>query len=442
MNMNSQQSRPIVCSDSPGRHYGSIVLLLIALCSFLFGYAIGFAGDHKDVSAYTLLGTEKTVLHDSIVHYRYDLQVGPEEFDRIRVHRVVRERPNRRPVDTVDGLFMLPGAPNSFEMIFMSPLVSDTVEWDHSITSFLAKNDIDVWGMDYRWALVPPETTDFEFMQDWGLQRDIDDAETALQFAQKMRQSTGQGSGRLHLLGFSHGTRVAYSLVGEETQKPYGHRIVKGFVPVDFLSKTDDEAFKANACANADSAMNRLNAGIYYEDDGAFLKFVADLAEYNPDGASPIAPTLTNLQFLFLVVVSGDTWHFCGGTIDGLDYTDPQLLIDSIQAAPSFFPVRASYDATTIICDEIESPFDDHISEIAVPILYVGAAGGLGELGLYSLSLTGSEDITVHIVQLQPDELRMIDFGHADLFFSDDAETLAWRPILDWLVAHSSPKRR
>jgi len=42
-------------------------------------------------------------------------------------------------------------------MIFMEPLISQVPDWDHSVTAFLAKNDIEVWGMDYRWALVPSQ---------------------------------------------------------------------------------------------------------------------------------------------------------------------------------------------------------------------------------------------------------------------------------------------
>ena len=106
---------------------------------------------------------ERTVLHDDIVHYRFEVRVGLGAFDVIRLHRVVREQHPYRPVRTVDNIFMLTGAPNTFEMIFMEPLISSVPRWDQSIAIYLAKNNIDVWGMDYAWALVPPETTDFTF---------------------------------------------------------------------------------------------------------------------------------------------------------------------------------------------------------------------------------------------------------------------------------------
>jgi dienelactone hydrolase len=64
--------------------------------------------------------------------------------------------------------------------------------------------------MDYGWALVPPEETDFEFMGQWGLAKDVAHAEAALSFVRSIRVDTGQGNGKLHVLGFSYGGLVAY----------------------------------------------------------------------------------------------------------------------------------------------------------------------------------------------------------------------------------------
>lgn len=40
------------------------------------------------------------------------------------------------------------------------------------------------------------------------------------------------------------------------------------------------------------------------------------------------------------------------------------------------------------------------------------------------------------MVSLLPPGDRIADFGHADLFQADDAETLVWEPILEWLETH------
>ena len=69
-------------------------------------------------------------------------------------------------------------------------------------------------------------------------------------------------------------------------------------------------------------------------------------------------------------------------------------------------------------------------------MLYLGAAGGFGEAGVYTTTLLGSSDVSVHLVSLLPPELAVSDFGHGDLFQADDAQTLVWEPLLAWLEAH------
>lgn len=81
-------------------------------------------------------------------------------------------------------------------------------------------------------------------------------------------------------------------------------------------------------------------------------------------------------------------------------------------------------------------PWDDHLAEITVPVLYVGAAGGFGEAGVYTTTLLGSSDVSVLLVRVQPPELVIADYGHGDLFQAEDAETLVWEPLLTWLEAH------
>jgi len=79
-------------------------------------------------------------------------------------------------------------------------------------------------------------------------------------------------------------------------------------------------------------------------------------------------------------------------------------------------------------CGEVDVSFDDHLGEIAVPVLYVGAVAGAGDRGFYTATLTKSKDVNKVIVNRPR-------FAHADLFLAKDAETLVWKPILDWIKA-------
>jgi hypothetical protein len=397
-----------------------------------------------------IVGSQRTVLQDDIVHYTFDVVLGPGEFDAIRLHRVIRERRPHRPVATVDGVFLLTGTQNTFEMIFAEPLISSAVPWDQSVAVFLAKNDIDVWGMDFAWALVPPGTSDFGFMESWGLQREIDSVKEGLAAARSVRVATGQGNRRLHLLGFSYGVPIAYAIAGEETLLPPGQRHVKGLVAVDSELKPNDEARRLAACANADNREAQIAGGNFVDDTGVLLKLVGDLAKFFPDDSSPIAPLfglpqglLTNWQFALFLGALHDPWHFAGGEFNpfgipiGLRFTDPRLWVDLIRAAPPFMPLRALLDLAKTRCGQVDVPFDDHLAAIALPILGVGAAGGAAPYH-YTASLTASRDVETFTVQLLSNAERPFDFGHGDLFTATDAEALVWQPLLDWLIDHRS----
>ncbi len=388
---------------------------------------------------------DRTVLGEDVVHYRYDVVVGPGNFDRIQLHRVVREERPWQPIHTITGVLLLPGNPNSFTMIFLEPSISAVPAWDHSVAAFLAKNNVDVWGMDYRWALVPADAENFEFMKQWDLQTDINDAQAALSLARTIRRDTGQGFDQMHLLGFSWGVYLTYAIGNQETQLQHSRRNVKGLIPVDYgMVFAADDPFREESCNYIAQDQAMYDVGTYNYDNTS-LKMIGDLARSAPDDRSPFGKRFTNYQFALLVGGSPahpDNWHFVGVTYDsagrptGLEFTDPWIWIDVLRAAPPYAPVLAFVDADNVGCYDVVAPFSDHLGEIDLPILYVGAGGGTGVHGYYSLSLTASTDITKFNVQLHPDNERALDFGHADLFTARNSETLVWQPILDWLVAH------
>lgn len=388
---------------------------------------------------------ERTVIGEDIVHYIFKVTVDTGPYDKIRLHRFIRE-PADQPIPNLEGILLLPGASSTIMGIFGKSLNSQDVAWDHSILIYLAKNNIDVWGMDYAWSLVPAKRKDFDFMKDWTIAKDARHAADALSFARTIRESTGQGTSKLNLLGFSYGVPVGFSILSDETQRSEGKRNVQAFIPVDEGLKysASDSALRAEACAMADSLQSALDSGTYAENVGLWLSALASLAESNPEGPSDTIPGLTNYQAL--LYIAGDpqaSWHLSAVYFDkdGLPidfrFTNPGLAVDALQALSPYWPVKAEWEEYSLPCDEVNVPGFEHIDQIKVPILYVGAAGGyFGEHGYYTLTLTASEDISKFNVQLLPDKKRGFDFGHADLFTADDAETLVWKPILNWINTH------
>ncbi len=135
-------------------------------------------------------------------------------------------------------------------------------------------------------------------------------------------------------------------------------------------------------------------------------------------------------------------YHLVGGPFDaatqlptGLTWTPEPAFFALLQRAVPYQAFAEVVDTEALLCGKLDLPYDDHLADIAVPVLYVGAAGGFGAQGLYGLSLLGGPDKTARLVRLLPEASRAEDFGHADLFLATNAPEEVWTPILQWIQA-------
>ena len=395
-----------------------------------------------------LISLTRTEVTQGIAHYKFEVDLGKDEFDLIRIHRVVRERRPYRPVHTEGAVFMIHGSGQDFDDIFLRPGVNQP-DAQNSSPVYLAGNNIDVWGIDLAWTLVPEETSDFSFMQDWGVERDVDHTLKAMTIARLVRGLTRQGFDRLNLMGFSYGVSVAYAAAGRETQQHRIQRDIKGIIAAEGAMKyaDEDEASRISTCNRAAAAQEQINNGIYQNNNGIIFGQIGNLADSKPEEPSQLLPWLNNRQAaLFLGIAPppnppAPSWHFVGGQLrgnppvpGGLLYTESSRWIQLLRGLPPYQPRLSEKDINACLCNEEEVTIDDHLGEIKVPILYLGAAGGFGEQGLFTSSLTKSNDITEHIVNLK---FNQRSFGHADLFMANDAAELAWEVMRQWLVGHA-----
>jgi hypothetical protein len=394
-------------------------------------------------------------LGGGIAEYTVVLHVGAGPNDLIGLHRVVREEAPFRPARAQRALFMTHGDIWGFDAAFLA-------DPSRNLPVFLARNGVDVWGIDLRWVRVPATTTNFTFMKNWGIEQDARDLAVGLSFARATRLVTGNGFARLTLLGWSRGGIIGYAYLNAESQLPPGLRNVKGFIPVDIYLKTNDAVFRQNACTRYAAEQAAIDAGTYQSANGTIVLTIAALATSDPAGSSPVFPGLTNRQAALLtgeatfVFFPPDgqpvpAYHFTGGTFaatplpsglpvpTGLLYSPEATWLNVLRGASPFQAERELADSDAAICGTPTAPdvhFDDHLAQITVPVLYVGAGGGFGEYGVYTTTLLGSTDVTTRIVDLKPPAERLADFGHADLFIGSNAQTLVWQPILSWLRTH------
>lgn len=196
------------------------------------------------------------------------------------------------------------------------------------------------------------------------------------------------------------------------------------------------------------------DSGSYSSDEGLGLKYLAILASTAPDEMSETIPGFTNKEaILFIAAATFATfeppegpytpnYHFTGGIFNeygipyDLAFTKYNYLLDIIMDIPSYQSLGEILEGEALLANIGDSPYDDYLAEIKIPVLYVGAIGGEGEYGEYTLSLLGSTDQTSIIVKLYPPEYIAADFGHLDLLSAGDADSFVWEPIYHWIKSH------
>jgi pimeloyl-ACP methyl ester carboxylesterase len=420
----------------------SILLLGAALALPTVAAATGPAIDTE--SNGLISNVERRVLAPNIAEYSFTFRVGSGPYDEIGIHRVVKESSPNVPVRARNAVFLAPGDIWNFRAAFLTG--------SHPMPVFLAENGVDVWGIDYRWTAVPLSAgADLGFMKNWTLEQDARDLGVAIGVARVTRAFTGSGFGKISLLGWSRGGQISYAYLNAESQLPPGLRQVKGFIPTDIYLKTDDLGLRAVACAREDATEAALAGGAYAAGVGALSIAVGNDALANPSAPSTNLPG-TNREAGLLIgeatfaLLGGaepaPAYHFTGGTFappltpTGLLYSNETDLFRFEAAASPFQPNRELADADAAVCEATDVAFDDHLGDITVPVLYIGAGGGFGEFGIYTTTLLGSTDVTTLVVHKVPASQRLADYGHADLFLANDAQTLVWQPLLNWLQAH------
>ncbi len=389
------------------------------------------------------LMSRKQVTGD-IYHYFFELRVGSHSLDKIGIHRVVKEQRHLRPIRTHKNILLQHGDAKNFQGMFLPGTLSPNMSDDFGLAIFLAANDVDVWGIDQAWALVPAEVTDFSFMKNWGLKKHVDDLRTAMAVAYYVRILTGSGNDQINLLGFSSGVWTCYALLNTETQLAPRHRLAKGLIAADGTYKTDSEALKNSFYVNE---YNRTKALLDKGEYGDFVPFatIAELARTDPNGDSPLIPGFNNMQaamFFGAGPILGEvTFHYFAGRWENelpvdLQYVTKDEYFDFMAAGVPWEAAKFINEYCGLTSGLLDLPVDDHLGEITVPILNLSPAGGFGELSKYTTTLLGSTDITHVIPSLHPPEEAVMDLGHVDLFMANKAPTLVWQPILDWILGH------
>ncbi len=397
----------------------------------------------------------RTPLVDDVVEYQARIRVGPGEHDWVGLHRVVREASPWDPVETPDAILLVHGSASNFRTAF-APALADGELFapEHGLAPHLAQGDIDVWGIDLRWTFVPAETTDFSDLAGWNFASHLEDMRKVATIARLVRWLDGSGYDRLFIGGHSLGGDLTYAYANADSQRPIWWQDVRGIVPIEInykLTSPESQTLKDEAALRYQTYRALYDSGEYALSLAAQLQPLIALGLTAPDDPSPVVPGFTNLEaatsvfsltHMFYAPLPAYTpaYHFLAGTFDeqtgaptGYQFIDRSVALEMAAHFPPYQPLIEAVEVDALISDAVNVPYDDHLDEITVPVLYVGTAGGFGAAGLETLELLGSTDQSSLIVQLYPEGSEAVDFGHVDMLWAESAPELVWTPIGEWI---------
>lgn len=423
------------------------------LCLLLAACVAGDEGIDSDEnvvaveSAATVSFSREHVV-DDIYHYEVVLPVGDTPNAAIRVHRVVREAAPFVPRRTRAGVMALHGDFSTFVTNF-APALGDPASPVQGLAPYLAARDIDVWGVDRRWTLpgTDDDVSDFGTM---GVAQEVEDVRAAMALARSTRAVTGSGAGRISIMGFSHGGQLAYAYAGVEGGLAPVQRHASGIIVLDYYGGfAPDDEMRALSCEYSDYEYEAVAAG-EIDWPNRFQIRVGTYARSAPNDPSPLPAfagatnreaMLTFIGQTYLFAPFAPFYHLGSPILDGdaavgLRESSEDAMSAWLAAATPHQALLESADFDRLLCGEGPQPVNAPLAQVQVPLLYVGAAGGIGTLGLYATEQVSSSDVTAFVVQRFAAERRAEDFGHTDLLLAADAPSLAWDPIAAWLLHH------
>ena len=390
---------------------------------------------------------QRTPVAGDLVHYQVTVPIGTAPNAALRLHRVVRERAPGVARRTSQVAVLLHGDFSTFVTNFL-PTAGTPASPAPGLARYLAEADVDVWGIDRRWALPGPTDDVTDFAQH-GVAQMVDDTFLALAAVRAVRTVEGNRPARLPLVGFSHGAQLAYLVASIDAARPAWARQVGAVAALDFYGAIDpaDAALRGFFCDSATFTDEVLAAGVTDFSNEFFID-LGTLAATAPTAPSPFFANRDNRGALALVL--GRTFRFApyspwyhllaptvdaDGAITGYAAVDEAAASAWLAGATAHQAARESGDFDRLLCGEGVMPIDAPLARIQVPVLYLGAAGGAGDLGVYTTTQLGSADVTAIVARRRPPGEEELDVGHADLLFAADAAALAWEPLRAWLVA-------
>ena len=358
------------------------------------------------------------------------------QYDKIGLHRLVKTG-----ITTKGAIFLLPGLYGSGEQLISNPPQSNYSIYESSNSAvYWANRGFDVFAMDYRAHFLPytiNATQASPIASNWGWDVYISDMKEAVD-----KTKSVSGFAKIFLAGMSFGENVAMYYASE-----YWQQDLKGLILLDGSEKTTKSVSITNT-NNATSSLRGLNAtgGLaleYPRTPGpspypSGILFAYQNAVQNPGApaewppGTPLQPAvnpLTNKTWANITEWFAYQWSSTNFTNVLGGYGNTTVNIQRSAGADLYFPMRLLVESTALHdwsnCPFIAYDFDDHYSEINVPVLgFRSTLYGIPTYGNFTNGLA-TADFT---------QITLPNYGHLDVFTGPFSARDVSEPAYQWML--------
>jgi pimeloyl-ACP methyl ester carboxylesterase len=364
-------------------------------------------------------------------------------YDKVGLHRLVNPNTAAKAV-----VLLLPEWSSSGANYISNPSTDNWVKLENNSQAiYWANRGFDVYCMDYRTHFIPNtmNASQLEFMKDYGWDMYVSDTKEVVDKVKEI-----SGASKIFIVGYSQGAAVAMNYATKYWKTDLQGLILESAYMPSYAAGAVSDTPVASKRGNETNTFNMTSQLNYLATTGNWsienlplatilvmnysLNNPGAPAEYPP--GTPLPPTinpLTNKTWTNITERNAVSFYSAGfsNTIAGLGNV---TLVEHHWAngdrwVPSRIYIESKAMVDWVNCPYLTYDYDDHYSEIGVPLLAFNGA-------LYS-NRTGTFRYINGLNTTDFTGIMLPNYGHYDVFFGTRSARDVSQPSYNWIINHT-----